>query len=137
MLVRRHYISIPRKKVTTQYTVSIISMMVYKLLSLLYVEEVDSSLIDFEINVVDSDLDDDVPNFNAVKPTHDIVDANTITTLFDTRFVSAPTKVIIKLMKIMRDHSIPLVAERELYKCAIEVETLLLSGFAWSVGSIS
>ena len=99
------------------------------------VEEVDHSLIDFETNAVDSDLDYHMPNFDAVKAMHNIVDANTITTLFQTRLVSAPTKRKIKLMKIMRDHNIPLVAEKELYNWGLEAESL--SGFIWSAGSTS
>ena len=99
------------------------------------VELVDRCLIDYEMNAVDSDLDDDAPIFDSVNSAEQVTaDSNTIiVTPSVNRYVSAPTKVKIKLMKIMRDHNIPLVAERELYKWAIESESL--PGFSWSAGN--
>ena len=84
------------------------------------------------MNVVNSDLDDDVLTFDSVQCTQDTADTNTIVLITPsaTRFVCAPTKVKIKLTKIMRDHNIPLVTERELYKWAIESKSL--PGFTWS-----
>eukprot|EP00536_Pseudo-nitzschia_multiseries_P006594 jgi/Psemu1/15691/gm1.15691_g len=49
------------------------------------------------------------------------------------RHVSDELMVKIKLMKIMRNHSIPLVAEKELYEWAIESEHLHL--FSWMKGN--
>eukprot|EP00536_Pseudo-nitzschia_multiseries_P018009 jgi/Psemu1/53707/gm1.53707_g len=50
------------------------------------------------------------------------------------RNISDELKVKIKLMKIMRNHSIPLVAEKELYEWAIESERLNL--FSWTKGNL-
>eukprot|EP00536_Pseudo-nitzschia_multiseries_P004903 jgi/Psemu1/11231/gm1.11231_g len=62
-------------------------------------------------------------------------DSNTaITTPNVGRNISDKLKVKIKLMKIMRNHSIPLVAEKELYEWAIESEQLHL--FSWTKGNL-
>eukprot|EP00536_Pseudo-nitzschia_multiseries_P001104 jgi/Psemu1/2521/gm1.2521_g len=50
------------------------------------------------------------------------------------RYVSDKLKVKIKLMKLMLNHSIPLVTEKELYKWAIESKRLNL--FSWTKGNL-
>eukprot|EP00536_Pseudo-nitzschia_multiseries_P007809 jgi/Psemu1/18801/gm1.18801_g len=69
-------------------------------------------------------------------PVHDAPpDLNTaIMTPIAGRHVSDLLKVKIKLMKIMQNHSIPLVAEKELYEWAIESECLNL--FSWMKGHL-
>ena len=98
------------------------------------VEVVDRGLIDAAMESVDSDLDDDFFDEPAnQEECSDSVLVDVIKTPFEYRLLPPSTKVKIKLMKIMRDHNIPLVAERELYEWAIESERL--SGFTWSTGS--
>ena len=69
-------------------------------------EELGCGLIDSAMNAVDSDLNGDTCTFDRVNATLDIVDVDTISTLFEERFVSSPAKVKIKLIQIMRDHDI-------------------------------
>eukprot|EP00536_Pseudo-nitzschia_multiseries_P016225 jgi/Psemu1/45378/gm1.45378_g len=77
--------------------------------------------------------DDEEDNNIDVDDSH--CDSNTtITTPNVGRNISDELKVKIKLMKIMRNHSIPLVAEKELYEWAIESERLNL--FSWTKGNL-
>eukprot|EP00536_Pseudo-nitzschia_multiseries_P016434 jgi/Psemu1/46208/gm1.46208_g len=77
--------------------------------------------------------DDEEDNNIDVDDSH--CDSNTtITTPNVGRNISDELKVKIKLMKIMQNHSIPLVAEKELYEWAIESERLNL--FSWTKGNL-
>ena len=83
-------------------------------------------------NVLDSNERHPPSNLN--QPTSPRISTPPISTPNHHRHVSDELKVKIKLMKIMRNHNIPLAAERELYQWAAEAESQQL--FSWSQGNL-
>ena len=95
------------------------------------VEEIVSVLIEsameYAMESVDSDLDNSVfdEHIQLEESLNSVLVEGVIKTPVEKRLLPPLTKVVnIKVMKIMRDHNIPLVAERELYQWAIKLERL-------------